>query len=40
MKFYFLIFLTQINLKYFEQTIKNCEIIDKTNQNKCEKCED
>jgi len=37
MKIFFLIFLTQIiNLKCFENTIKNCE----TNQNRCEKCED
>ena len=41
MKFFFLIFLTQIiNLKYFEQTIENCEAIDKIDNNKCEKCED
>jgi len=41
MKFYFLIFLTQIlNLKCIVHTIKNCEKIDKTNINRCEKCED
>ena len=41
MKLYFLIFLTQIiNFKCFENTIKNCEVIDEINQNRCEKCED
>ena len=41
MKLYILIFVTQIiNFKCFENTIKNCEVIDEINQNRCEKCED